>query len=115
MLQHIDAIAAAQPAALLGMLYVLEGSTNGSRFIARSLARTFNENVKSGKAGPNAGSGAGLSYLDPYGDAHPERWQSFKTDLNAANLEDHLDAMIEASKIMFRSIADLSDELMGES
>ena len=47
---------ASEPASLLGLHYVLEGSNNGSRFIARGLMPAY-----------GMAPGPGLRYLDPYG------------------------------------------------
>ncbi len=89
------------PMTLLGMLYVLEGSTNGSRFIARAIARAY-----------NLEPGPGLSYLDPYGEKQTALWQQFKDDMNSVGFEnDEMDALVESAKHMFQAIADISDDL----
>lgn len=86
--------------ALLGMLYVLEGSTNGSKFIAKGMMRR-----------QNMQPGPGLSYLDPYGDAQMENWQAFKRDMDAAIFTpDEADAIVASASTMFRGIAEISDE-----
>lgn len=62
-----DAEALAQtPAAALGSLYVLEGSTLGGKVIARTLSRA---------AWLPPG---GLSYFDPYGERTGAMWRGFK-------------------------------------
>ena len=53
-IRAIDRTAASEPLALLGYNYVLEGSMNGNRYIARALQ-------------PNLPVQA-VSYLDPYGE-----------------------------------------------
>ncbi len=55
------------PLRLLGMHYVLEGSNNGSRFIARHVGRAY-----------QLSTGPGLRYLDPYGDRQRAYWMDFK-------------------------------------
>lgn len=58
----------ASRAEALGMLYVLEGSTLGGRFIAGALAAR-------GVTDPD------LAFLDPYGSATGARWRAFLTVL----------------------------------
>ncbi len=102
LIREIERARQEEPAALLGMLYVLEGSTNGSKFIAAAMSRR-----QGLKPGP------GLGYLDPHGDHQKDRWQAFKSDMNAVGFsETESAAVIEAAMTMFRGIADLSDELM---
>jgi heme oxygenase len=87
------------PAALVGMFYVLESSTNGSRFIASTLRRAY-----------DLEGDRGLTYLDPYGDAQPDRWHDFTSRMTRiAWAEDDGDAMVEAAGVMSRGIAEISD------
>ena len=72
----MDRLASEQPMALLGILYVLEGSTNGSKFIARKVRPAYELPA----------TGEGSAYLDPYGDVQPARWQEFKAAMDALNL-----------------------------
>ncbi len=97
----IQRTATSAPTGLLGLLYVLEGSTNGSKFIAKSLARSFGL------------SGAGLSYLDPYGDQQRVRWAEFKSLMDAVGFTHaQSDQIVGAARAMFQGIADISDELI---
>ncbi len=90
------------PVALLGMLYVLEGSTNGSKYIAAAMSR------RQGMT-----PGPGLGYLDPHGDRQKDLWIAFKSDMDAVGFADpESAAIVEAACTMFRGIADISDELM---
>ncbi len=57
---------------LLGVWYVLEGSTNGGRFIAKALGPAL------GLTGPD-----GLRTLDPHGEAQRERWSAWRAGLDA--------------------------------
>ncbi len=57
---------------LLGVWYVLEGSTNGGRFIAKALGPAL------GLSGPD-----GLRTLDPHGEAQRERWSAWRAGLDA--------------------------------
>ena len=63
----------------LGMLYVLEGSTLGGRFILRTLAER-------GVDDPN------LAFLDPYGQETGLRWRSFLSVLTRET--DHDDTRV---------------------
>lgn len=54
----------------LGWMYVLEGSTLGGRVIRRSVEA-------------QGGDMAGLSFLEPYGNAVGERWRAFLAVLDA--------------------------------
>ena len=96
----IESVATKAPVALLGMLYVLEGSTNGSKFIAAALRRVYGlESV-------------GLSYMDPYGDKQHARWAEFKRDMDSVEFDEpECQAIIDAAKTMFGAVADISDEL----
>lgn len=91
---EIDRVAARDPLALLGMHYVLEGSNNGSKYIARALQRAL-----------NLQPGPGLRYLDPYGDSQREYWRQFKSDLDAARFtDDEVSRLVEGARTMFVSI-----------
>ncbi len=97
----IETIDAAGVPELLGMLYVLEGSTNGGRFIAKAVGRSL-----------GISPGPGLRYLDPYGDQQQARWASFKEDVRAASFSpDEHDRIIEGAKAMFRGLVEAFDDL----
>ena len=101
-IEHMHATIAAEPLLALGVLYVLEGSMNGNRFIARALRTAF-----------GSGSG-GLSYLDPYGDAQRDTWLGFRARANALEVPQAVaDAMLETAQSTFDAIAAISDEVMG--
>jgi heme oxygenase len=103
LINQIDEAAGTQPLGLLGMLYVLEGSNNGSKYIARAVSRAYG-------VAPGA---PGLSYLDPYGDQQMPRWQAFKRDMDAAGFSPaEINVIVEAAKLMFLGIAEISDELL---
>jgi len=89
------------PLQLLGLHYVLEGSNNGSRHIARHVAKAY-----------ELAPGPGLRYLDPYGDRQREYWMAFKTDMGAAGFSgDDVAKLVAAAKQMYRTVAELSDDL----
>lgn len=104
LVKTIERTSAAAPVALLGLLYVLEGSTNGSKFIAKALGRSF---------GLSGSGGDGLRYLDPYGDMQRERWSEFKALMDAVGFgAAESDAIVAGARAMFQGIIDVSDELI---
>ena len=89
------------PLLLLGLHYVLEGSNNGSRFIARHVAQAY-----------QLVPGPGLRYLDPYGDKQREYWMTFKNDMATVPFtEADNERLVEAAKQMYQTVAELSDDL----
>jgi len=101
MLADVARTAADQPVALLGMLYVLEGSTNGSKYIARAIRKAY-----------QLEQGPGVAYLDPHGELQQDRWQAFKTDMDSVGFtEGETEAIVATAKGMFRAITEISDEL----
>lgn len=91
------------PISLLGPLYVLEGSTNGSKVLARVLGRAWQTD------------GAGLAYLDPYGEEQTDRWASFKNDMDALDLDEEArQGIVTAACQAFEMIADISDQVASE-
>jgi heme oxygenase len=97
---QIEETKQSNPVALLGALYVLEGSTNGGRFLARALRQSWDLD------------GDGLSYFDPYGEEQPQRWAAFKRDMEEASFAaDQQEAIIEMAKMTFQAIAEVSDEV----
>ncbi len=93
------------PTRLLGLHYVLEGSNNGSRYIARQVAATY-----------GLSPGPGLRYLDPYGERQREYWMTFKSDMGRCGFaDDDNHRLVAAAKEMYRSIAELSSDLAAAS
>ncbi len=98
---EIDAAADARPHALVGYLYVLEGSTNGAKFIAKALARAL-----------GIADGHGLSYQDPHGDLQRPRWTEFKAALNTLDLTPaQAEDVVAAAESLFTWTIALFDEL----
>lgn len=83
------------PAALLGYLYVLEGSTLGGQILGRTLARCF------GLEGPE-----GLAYVSGYGPATRAHWRAFSRRMDSA-LDDPAaqERAVAAAGEAFRGIA----------
>lgn len=99
---RIDRAASEQPLALLGYHYVLEGSNNGSRFIARAVRRSL-----------NLTPGRGDKYLDPYGDEQRALWAEFKADMGAVPFTpEQIQTLVDAAREMFDAISRISDDLL---
>jgi len=89
------------PLSLLGILYVLEGATNGGKFIAAALRPAL--------ALPD---GIGTAYLDPHGPHQSERWAQFRTSVDMQSLnETERTAVIDAACDTFKAICDILEEL----
>lgn len=102
-LERIAAARRDEPLRLLGFHYVLEGSMNGNRFLARRL-------------GPALGltAGRGDRYLDPYGDRQREIWSQFKQEmLRVGFTPGDGELLVDGAREMFRAISELSVELAG--
>ena len=98
----IAAIKAAEPTALIGYFYVLEGSTNGAKFIGAALARAYSLLDR-----------RGLSAQDPHGDKQQERWQAFKSGLAGVELTgSQADAVVAAANEQFGHVISLMDEMV---
>lgn len=83
------------------MHYVLEGSNNGNRFIAKAVRRAL-----------GLVEGAGDRYLDPYGDAQRGLWAHFKQRMDAAGWSgEEADAMVRAAQDTFDAVGALSEEI----
>jgi len=90
-----------QQLAIIGALYVLEGSMNGNAFIVRGLRRS--------KA---ITASMGLSYFDPYGETQRERWQAFRSHLDRLDITtDERIAIIETAEQTFRDLARVGDAI----
>lgn len=89
--ERIRLQAGQQPGALLGYLYVLEGSMNGAAVLRDQYARAF---LLEGAQG--------LRYLDAYGEQGGAHWSAFKQRMDALAPDDVTrDAMLEAAQECF--------------
>jgi heme oxygenase len=98
----IEMARAERPIALLGMHYVLEGSTNGGRFIAKALRQAY------GFEGESC-----TRYYDPYGDSQRGLWASYKQEFDALEISDpERDAMVAAARDVFRAMSEIGDDVL---
>lgn len=89
------------PSAILGIHYVLEGSKNGARYIAKAIQRAFSLEWP-----------AGLQALDPHGEEQPALWGAFKQRMDELPLDDEeRAAIIQAACATFDFITRMNDEL----
>ena len=95
-LEQIELAARADALTLLGYNYVLEGSMNGNRYIARALAHSLDVPA--------------ISYLDPYGDEQRPTWLAYRERMNTVGFtSEQADIMVAAARDMFTFIAEMSD------
>jgi heme oxygenase len=99
--QYIEDTAKNDPIALVGVLYVKEGATNGNKIIVKhirqSLGLTENEASR---------------YLDPHGAEQRKRWMAFKGMLSTIPVTDEEKArIVAAARMTFELIGDLSEHL----
>ncbi len=105
LIARIEDVAAERPLEILAFHYVLEGSNNGNRFIAKKLAPALDVSPE-----------AGARYLDPYGAEQRAKWADFKADMNAVGFsDDEADTLVQAACTMFQAVASLSDELFAQT
>jgi heme oxygenase len=97
----IKRIESASPLWRLGVHYVLEGSTNGNAFVAKSIRKAYD------LEGDTA-----THYLDPYGSNQRSNWLAFKHRLDTLDFSE-LDqqTLIDADLATFRAIIDIHEQL----
>ncbi len=94
-------LASENPRLLLGVHYVLEGSNNGARHIARAVRKAY------GFQGLD-----GTRHLDPYEDAQRTKWKEMVDSVNAAEIGDDLAGRMAQSA---RRAFELLDSAMGQA
>lgn len=88
----VDRCAEDNPAALLGMLYVLEGSTHGATIMRPRIAEQL-------------GLSDGLAYYGVYGNDVHAKWKVFRENMsNAVNGTGAEDAIVDAAKSTFDGV-----------
>lgn len=101
-IQAIENAAESAPIKLLGLHYVLEGSNNGGRYIAKKLAQVY-----------SFADGQGLKYFDPYGEEQRPKWMKFRETMNTIDFTDEeRDLLLEGAKEMFHGAKLISDSLV---
>lgn len=96
---------AARPWALLGPLYVVEGSRMGSMILARRLAETF---------GVRPEPGVGLDYHVVGLATRPAEWQRFKAALNAITFDrSQQDEIVAAASTTMDGLVEIYGALPG--
>lgn len=102
LVEDIARFASDRPLALLGMHYVLEGSSNGGRFIAMNIRPAY-----------GLTPGTGDRYLDPYGERQREVWGAFKRDLDACALtEGQMEDLLAGAARMFDGVREVGEDLL---
>jgi len=98
---YVQNLADDRPAALLGVAYVFEGSTNGGKFLVRAARHAY------GLAGDR-----GARYLDPYGQEQVERWGAFRQGMNEADLSPEENrGIVDVACETFRGIIAVLDDI----
>lgn len=83
-----------QPLALLGSVYVLEGSTLGGNVLGPMVARTF-----------QLAGAEGTAYLQSYGDGVEDHWKQFQQRMNSLNLNvEERSQILQAAVDFFQSL-----------
>ena len=88
-------------AELLGMHYVLEGSTNGGRYIAMAVRKAL------GLEGD-----VGTRYLDPYGESQKARWGDYCGAMSGLSLDGaEQELVVRGAECMFGLIIETFDAM----
>jgi heme oxygenase len=97
----IDAAAAHSPVALVGILYVLEGATNGNVYVGKALEKHLG--LEPGRA---------TRSLDPHGDQQRPRWLAFRAGLDELGLDEpQAEAVLAAARRTFQAVYEISDAM----
>lgn len=100
--EWIAELAGTTPIALLGVLYVVEGSTNGGKFIAPILRRAW-----------GLAEGEGLQSLDPHGAQTHALWGNFRTAIDGLELSGfEREAIVSVAGETFDRIGQAMDDVM---
>jgi len=100
-MQRITQAAATNSVALLGYHYVLEGSTNGGKIVAKLVQKNY-----------GLEPGPGLCYLDAYGPEQRNRWREFVQNMEAIPLpQGDAEQIVASAKDAFLAVIDISSEL----
>lgn len=104
-LTEVERLSDACSVALIGVLYVNEGATNGNKVVAKRI-----------RAGLGLEKDFALDYLDPHGPEQRKNWMGFKGMLDElAMTEAEREACLAAAKATFRLFMEMSAEMDGVS
>lgn len=105
LIREMTDLATSRPLAVLGMHYVLEGSTNGGVYIAKGVRRAY-----------NLQGTTGTRSLDPYGERQRERWAEFKASMNAAEFtpQESRD-LVDGAQWMFEAVSRLGSAVLASA
>ena len=104
-INKIEEIAQESAISLLGILYVLEGSTHGAKYMAKNL-----------RAGLNLIDRNGSSYFDRYGEEQMNFWLQFKKDMNNQPFtEKEKSEIINLAKETFNTFSEIGTEILAKS
>jgi len=105
LIARIRELGTGDPLSLIGLHYVLEGSTNGNRFIAEVARQAYRLDGR-----------AGTRYLDPYGQAQRQRWAGFKQTLRELRFSPEEESrVIDSARAMFTGITRVYEDLYPDS
>lgn len=100
-LNEVERLSDACPVALIGVLYVNEGATNGNKVVAKRI-----------RDGLGLEKEFALDYLDPHGADQRKNWMAFKGMLDElAMTEAERAVCLEAAKATFRLFMEMSAEM----
>jgi len=89
------------PTALVGILYVLEGATNGNVYVGKALEKHL-----------NLAPGAATRSFDPHGADQRPRWMAFRSELNGLALDPATTTqVVEAARATFQAVYDISEAM----
>ncbi|MDZ4755394.1 MAG: biliverdin-producing heme oxygenase [Phycisphaerae bacterium] len=89
------------PTALVGILYVLEGATNGNVYVGKALEKHL-----------NLAPGTATRSFDPHGADQRPRWMAFRSELNGLALDQTTTAhVVEAARATFQAVYDISEAM----
>ena len=96
----IQQAAVDDPVALVGVLYVNEGATNGNKVVAKRV-----------RDGIGLDKDFALGYLDPHGAEQRKRWMAFKAGLDELDMtEPERQSCLDAARATFRLFMEMSEE-----
>ncbi len=102
-LAEVDRLCDTCPVALIGVLYVNEGATNGNKVVAKRI-----------RDGLGLDKEFTLDYLDPHGPDQRKNWMAFKGMLDELKMtEAEREACLDAAKATFRLFMEMSAEMDG--